>query len=329
MNASGDLSQPVSVACALCTSTSCTHLYPLQRSAIVKCNSCGFCYVNPRMSSDVLKARLQAWAQQDVVDAERLRIAYEDHTLALYDRYLKRMRQIVPPGRLLDVGCSTGALMFAAQQQGWSVEGLEIGEVSAAYAAQRLQVPVHAQSLYDFVAAPGSYDAIAFLEVIEHLENPVAAVQQLNHWLRPGGVLLVSTPNFDSLFRRLFGTRWWVVNCEEEHIQLFNRHSLEQVLQQHGFDVTWTHIRGLDVAGLVQTWRSSKGNAASQHAHQPDEQGYHGARTRKEKLKSVLAQVGLIKAARLGLYGLDLLSSARYSPLHAVGEQLVMLAVKR
>lgn len=327
MNASAETLPAVTVACALCASSKFTQRYPLQRSAIVQCDGCGFCYVNPRMCSSILQARLQAWAQQDVVDAERLRIAFEKHTLALYERYLRRMADLTQPGRLLDVGCSTGALMLAAQRQGWAVEGLEIGKASAAYAAQRLQVPVHTLSLYNFEAPAASYDAIAFLEVIEHLEDPVGAVKKLHHLLRPGGLLLVSTPNYDSLFRRLFGTRWWVVNCEEEHIQLFNRRSLERILGQQGFDVVWTHIRGLDMAGMLQTIRHKR--PATEAGFPDNDLGYHGARARKEKIKNVLTRLGLIRLARLALYGLDLASSARYSPLHAIGEQLVMIAIKR
>lgn len=319
---------PVKVPCALCGSHACTLQYPLTHGAIVRCNDCGFCFVNPRMPSAHLVDKLQQWAEQDVVDQERLRIAYDPRTLALYTGYLKRMAALCPPGRLLDIGCSSGAFMHAAQQQGWAPEGLEIGRASARHAADRLGVPVHQGSLYDFDAAPGSYDAIVFLEVIEHLEDPLGALARIEQWLRPGGVLLVSTPNYDSLYRRLFGTRWWVVNCEDEHIQFFNRQSLEQALTRQHLQLRWTRIRGLDLAGMVQCWRARQPATSATEAASSDAQSYHGARSRKEAIKSALAGIGLLGLARGAMTAIDWATSLRHSPAHAIGEQLVMLAVK-
>ncbi len=319
---------PVKVPCALCGSHAYTAQYPLTFGAIVRCDDCGFCYVNPRMPSAHLLDKLQQWAEQDVVDPERLRIAYDPRTLSLYTGYLKRMAALCPPGRLLDIGCSSGAFMHAAQQQGWSTEGLEIGRASARHAAEKLGVPVHQGSLYDFDAAPGSYDAIVFLEVIEHLEYPLGALARIEKWLRPGGVLLVSTPNYDSLYRRLFGTCWWVVNCEDEHIQFFNRQSLEKALAQHHLQVRWTRIRGLDLAGMMQSWRARQPGAARMESADTEAQDYYAARSRKEAIKSVLADIGLLRLARGALSAIDWATSLRHSPAHAIGEQLVMLTAK-
>jgi SAM-dependent methyltransferase len=326
------------VACALCGSMAQTPVYPLNRSAIVRCGSCGFHFVSPRMDESGLEAKLQEWAQADVLDAERLRIAFDAVTMALYDSYLRRMEAQLGgrTGRLLDVGCSTGAFLVAARQRGWQVEGLELGMASAAYAQDTLGLTIHRASLFDHEAPESSYDAIVFLEVIEHLPDPAAALARIARWLKPGGVLLASTPNYDSLYRRLFGTRWWVVNCEDEHIMFFNEAKLAASLEAVGLSVRWRRIRGFDLSGLARECRRSLRPAPAVQATAPapvsgvegGDTGYHVARLRKERIKARLAAFGLLKLARLGLKGLDLLSTARWSPMHAWGEQLVMIATK-
>jgi 2-polyprenyl-3-methyl-5-hydroxy-6-metoxy-1,4-benzoquinol methylase len=328
--ADGATAGPIRVKCDLCGYTEQRERYRLAIGALVSCPRCDLTYVSPRLPSATLQAKLQAWAGQDVVDAERLRLAFEPRTLELYGEFLAAAQGALRTSgrRLLDVGCSTGALMSAARDAGWQVAGIELGEASAAYASRTLGFDIHHGSLFDFPGAPAEWDAIAFLEVIEHLESPRAALARIVEWLKPGGVLLVSTPNFDSLFRRLFGTRWWVVNCEDEHIVLFNRQTLERALQNAGLEVESCRIRGLDLAGMGS---ALCGGAAPAQAPQATaaEHGYHKARSRKEHIKAALERLGVLNAAR-GLLGrLERRFADRHSMAHAWGEQLVMVARKQ
>ena len=329
----------VDVACALCGSAKHDAHYPLTRGAIVCCATCGFFFVSPRLHSEALLSKLQQWASQDVVDRERLRIAFDAQTIALYRGYLARISSSSAPGQLLDVGCSTGALLSVARDAGWQTYGVEIGHASANYARGVLGLSVTEGSLYSFNPPPASFDAIVFLEVIEHLEDPVGALKRIVSWLKPGGALLISTPNYDSLYRRCFGTDWWVVNCEDEHIQFFTAASLRRILEEAQLSITWQQIRGVDWAGMWSTWRTwrkcrgQKERLASRVPQTPvpaaDVDGYHDARSRKEAIKATLATLGLLRFSRALLAKFDLLCSIPHLPTYAWGEQLIMIAVKK
>ncbi len=327
-----DPSTLVRPPCALCAATRSRERYRLQLGSIVRCENCGFNYVSPRLPRDWLLAKTQAWATSDVVDDERLRIAFERRTLKIFGDMIERCEPLVVNSRrrLLDIGCSTGAFLTVARERQWDTTGVEVGEASANYARTQLGLNVINGSLFDFDGPPESFDLIAFLEVIEHLEDPRRALRRIARWLAPGGILVLSTPNFDSLFRRLFGIRWWVVNCEDEHIQLFTPATLVEMLEAEGMAVVELRVRGIDLAGLISAAfpRRGSGKGGAQNTTAKESSGYHHARTRKERLKAALQRIGLLGLVRRGLTGLEWLFSVRGSPLYSMGEQIVVIAQK-
>lgn len=322
------VTERVHVPCPRCGADDAGHRLKLVESAIVTCRACAMSYVNPRVTSGHIERKLQSWAQQDVVDEERLRIAFEAGNFEHYGRLLAALGAHAqgPGRRLLDVGCSTGAFVTAARDAGWQVQGLEIGAASAAYARDTLGLDVRRGSFYDFAASAGSLDAVAMLEVIEHLERPADAARRIAGLLRPGGLLLVTTPNFDSLYRRLFGSRWWVVNCEDEHIVLFNLATLEGLLRDNGFEVVFRRIRGLDVLGLAREAKRSLMGSSAPAAAQGDGAGHYEQRESITRAKSLLSKLGVLGAAKTLLRGLDRTFAWRASPTFAWGEQLVVVA---
>lgn len=318
----------VRVPCPRCGADDAAHRLELVESAIVTCRACAMSYVNPRVASGRLESKLQSWAQQDVVDEERLRIAFDAGNLEHYGRLLAALGANAqgPGRRLLDVGCSTGAFMSVARDAGWQVQGLEIGVASAAYARESLGLDVRRGSLYDFGAPAGTLDAVAMLEVIEHLERPAEAARRIAGLLRPGGLLLVTTPNFDSLYRRLFGSRWWVVNCEDEHIVLFNLATLEGLLRDNGFEIVSSRIRGLDVLGLAREARRSLSAARAPAVEQGGPAGHYEQRESITRAKALLSRAKILGGAKAMLRALDRTYTWRASPTFAWGEQLVVIA---
>lgn len=311
----------VDVSCDVCGLDSTEQKYQLKNSFIVKCNNCGFHYVSPRVSSIVIQKAIQEWAEKDVVDEERIRIAFEPNTLELYRRYLKWINKYASTGgrKLLDIGCSTGALLSVARTEGWDSRGVELGKASSSYASSQMGLNVFRGSLYDFLAEPKSIDVVTFTEVIEHLESPKLALQKIHTWLKSGGLLFITTPNYNSFYRRRFGSRWWVINCEEEHIMFFSPESLKKLLEQCGYDVLFEHIRGIDLVGMLNQSRDVK----------TDQAGYYSARTGKENIKGLLNKIGLLKMIRYGLRCVDYLCSKKWSPFYSWGEQLIIIARKK
>lgn len=144
-------------------------------------------------------------------------------------RYLRAC----PGGRLLDVGCGSGGWLSDMRDLGWEVRGLDFDADAVAVAARRgLEVdygPLGAQRYPD-----ESFDAITLNHVIEHLPDPFETLAECRRILKPGGHLIVITPNSSSLGHRFFKEAWRGLE-PPRHLHLFGPRSLRAGLKRAGF----------------------------------------------------------------------------------------------
>lgn len=135
--------------------------------------------------------------------------------------------------QLLDVGCGAGLLLARMRSLGWDVAGVEPDERGAAAARSRISgASVYAQ-IED--APEASFDAVTLSHVIEHLADPEATLAGCMRALKPGGQLVVSTPNSASSACAEFGASWlhW---DPPRHLQIFEVGNLAALLGRVGFD---------------------------------------------------------------------------------------------
>jgi SAM-dependent methyltransferase len=134
-----------------------------------------------------------------------------------------------PPGPLLDVGAGRGRFVAHASQRGWDARGIEPSGRSSAPGVEQVAVE-------DAVVAPGSLGAVTLWHVLEHVDEPGAALERLRGWLRPGGALLVGVPNLDSWQARLAGPRWYHFDLPR-HRTHFTERGARVLLGRSGFEV--------------------------------------------------------------------------------------------
>jgi SAM-dependent methyltransferase len=143
-------------------------------------------------------------------DIERfLHVAEATRSLS---RWLRDNCQIqTSPGSsrsFLDVGCGMGANLLAAQRLGLDVQGFEPSATHAHIAINRLHLPVVPEYFTAARVGDRKFDVVMLSHVIEHIYEPKIFLQELLSVLKPGGVLVVITPNRDSIIARLTGNRW-------------------------------------------------------------------------------------------------------------------------
>jgi len=90
--------------------------------------------------------------------------------------------------------------MFVAQARDWTVQGVEIGQDIARWGQKYLHMPIHIGSVEDAALQAESFDVVVAIEVLEHVIDPRAFVNLLYHYLRPGGMFFITTPNVYSSY---------------------------------------------------------------------------------------------------------------------------------
>lgn len=192
---------------------------------LYRCRRCGTVQPGELPSPESLARRYAETDDDHYLDEEVGR----RHTAR---RLLDLLERRVAPGRLLDIGSGHGLLMAEARDRGWEPTGLELSRAGAGH-ARGLGLTVLEQTVDDSDFAPGSFEAITAVDLIEHLHDPRAFVRQCRELLVPGGAFVVATPDPDALLARIFGRRWW--GYIPSHLHLLPARVLRELLQTEGF----------------------------------------------------------------------------------------------
>jgi SAM-dependent methyltransferase len=159
-------------------------------------------------------------------------------------------------GRLLEVGCGAGHFLRAASTAGFEASGTEVSASALAH-LRKEGFQVFEGDLPSLRLPEASFDAVVLFEVIEHLPDPLVYLAEARRLLRVGGVLLLTTPNFDSLSRRLLSERWRVL--DPEHLVLFTTDGLRRAFGRVGLQVSRIESRNVDPLEIVRGLRGREG----------------------------------------------------------------------
>lgn len=136
----------------------------------------------------------------------------------------------LPGKRLLDIGCGTGGFLVEAKKCGYEVFGVDFDEEQVSV-ARSLQVPAVAEDIFSFLENNREpYDIITGFEIIEHLDQPKRFLELIHRNLRPGGYVVLTTPN-----RRRVGPRNEFWDFPYHHLSRWNAPSLKRLVEQVGF----------------------------------------------------------------------------------------------
>lgn len=152
-------------------------------------------------------------------------------------------------GRLLDAGCGLGYFLAVCDRHGYETFGLDISEYAVGEARKHTKADLRIGDVQKLPFSRGTFDIVTLLDILEHVEHPDVAISECRRVLKPGGVMLILTPN---------AANFWVflLDRDKTHIQHFNSKSLISLLD--GFTlvsleervpfltfIKWTFLRQL------------------------------------------------------------------------------------
>ncbi|MCK4911127.1 MAG: class I SAM-dependent methyltransferase [Thermodesulfovibrionales bacterium] len=259
-----DIAIPAPDKCPLCGSTSFENRYKnvkrFKRSYnVYECKGCGLGITHPFPGLDHLTGLYSSTSYRDK-GGKRFIAPVETVVRSLRTGRLNKIESLSTKGRMLDVGCGLGLMLALARDRGWEVVGLEFNNETAAPARKEFGLNVRTGRLSNNGFEKCSLDVITFWHSLEHLEDAVDDVREAAKLLKPGGLLLLSVPNFESLQSRMSGPGWFHLDVPF-HLYHFSASNIKKLLKDAGLEVVRQEHFSLEFNpfGFIQSFLNMAG----------------------------------------------------------------------
>jgi len=153
-----------------------------------------------------------------------------------FRRRIRLLKELGARGRLLDVGCACGFFIEAALENDFDAYGIEFSKEAVALAKPEIQKRI---TIGDVNAlreqGGGQFDVVVAFDIIEHTQNPVEFLKEIGQVLRPGGWLMLATPDTGHFLRYVMGSHWPMLQ-PMQHTYLFSKPAMKLALEKAGYE---------------------------------------------------------------------------------------------
>lgn len=232
--------------CLLCKADDTELQFVKEGFKYVKCNECELIYVNPRLNSENISnlyttGRFEYQFKNLFIPSA----TYRKETL--YTERLNIIESYIKPGKLLDVGAAAGHFMETAIERGWDTYGVEPSPYAAEYARTELNLTkIYNSELIEKGFDNESFNVITAWDVLEHLKKPLETVQEIHRILKPGGMIFVYVPNYESVEVTICKEKCDTI-VPDAHLTYFSPKTIRQLLEKAGFHIKFMETKGLDI----------------------------------------------------------------------------------
>ncbi len=255
------------ITCNLCGSSRHDHLFAKRGYDLVRCKDCDLAYVaNPPDAKGITAIYTASSSYHDrLLDNSSSEFARQSAIAQQHIAILRQFRPELAGLKVLDIGCSSGIFLDAARTAGMIPSGAELSPETSAYASNEFGLEVHHGDWRGAGYADESFDVVTLFDVIEHLPDPATELAAIRRLLKPGGLLLQSTPDIDGLFPRASYSlakvlNYWPHPEPPHHLFQFSHATLSAMTQKAGFTVAGAHHTAIDLAyifGTRKSWKDS------------------------------------------------------------------------
>lgn len=243
------IERPVEPApCTICGAAGARPLYRLPAGTLVRCAGCGTVRRANLVDGEAAERLYDDddYLEAPYFDVLKVGASHDQQPYLVYARVLERLAAMHTGGRLLDVGCSYGAFLEMAAEEGWEPLGIELSSKGCEYARRR-GLDVFHGTLEAARFPTGSVQAVTLWDVVEHLARPLETLRKAHRVLAPGGTLMLFTINQQSLINRVgdllyraSARRWMkplILLYDIHHNYFFDPRTIDALLERAGFEL--------------------------------------------------------------------------------------------
>ncbi len=245
-----------SVACSLCGNDASSPVLIKDGFKLVECLSCQLVYVNPRLSPQAYLETYNSVNYGHIIS----KLALESHEYRKNRFGIERIEKVEEyynsklEKTLLDIGSASGFFLEAASQRGWNVIGLELTDSAVEFSRARGN-DVRKQTLEESNFSKESFSVITLFDVLEHLSDPIETLRNIWSLLKPGGLVYIYVPNWNSAARLLSGQNAHFI-WPTHHLTYFTPSTISKAFKVAGFEIELVETQGLDIVDWL--WQEKK-----------------------------------------------------------------------
>jgi 2-polyprenyl-3-methyl-5-hydroxy-6-metoxy-1,4-benzoquinol methylase len=232
--------------CKICNSYINNTLFNISNFNYIECSDCGVISTNPIPSNKEIAEHYRTLSLQNS--------NYDLRNIEVRTGVQRQIFEYVGGRQLsfkkvIDIGCLDGLLLDLFKAEGAETYGIELQDIASKVARSKGHTIVN--SMFEEAIEEGldrNFDLVIAAGIIEHVVDPVKFIKFCSSITKPGGTLLIQTPNTSSMLARLMGKRWFCYS-PIEHIYHFNINNITKLLNDNSFKVkkTKAHFKKLKI----------------------------------------------------------------------------------
>ena len=233
------------IPCGLCGSTEHKFLFNGRdrlhgKSGVfsyVMCDRCGLVYMNPQISIQALADFYpNDYGPYQTKTAKPARSVKKMRKKSRLPEYV--LSNLNKSTFLLDVGCGNGKFLYDTKKlTETQVRGVDISETAVRAAKENFGLDIFRGSITEAPFENDSFDLITAWQYLEHVPRPLEVLHRFHQLLKPDGICLIGTPNFDSVTAKIFKDSWYCLDCPR-HLHVYTPDTIRKLMEKAGFAVT-------------------------------------------------------------------------------------------
>jgi SAM-dependent methyltransferase len=196
--------------------------------SLFQCSECGVQFWEPRKNPG------EAW-YQDRNPYEIINLVGHKVYRGYHKKFIERSKKLPKGLKILDIGCGAGEFIAELEKLGFEVFGIDFDKKAVQIAKNNFGLKnIFPESLDEFLERKDfeKFDIITFFEVLEHMDNPVTFIENLQKALKPDGKIIFSVPSRE---RFLVNSNKW--DFPPHHFTRWEKKSIENIFSKHGFGI--------------------------------------------------------------------------------------------
>jgi len=216
--------------------------YVINNFTLVKCSACELLFVKERCSQEELGV---SYGEKRDVTAEDDKIYLDRDNTENLKYYYRNLRSLIlekiSSRKILDVGCNAG--QFLDEMNGFERYGIDRSPSHGKIAKEKYGENIFIGTFEDYSSPDFLFDCITLQDVLDHMVDPLGALEKCHKLLKPDGILVVKVHDMSSLFAKIMGKRFYAF-IPPTHLFYFSRTALATTLRKASFDIIFSKHLG-------------------------------------------------------------------------------------